>query len=484
MGVSCGLMKTPNPTPNPLLPFQLDSEPVTDTLTAFGGLPLVAQTCRSLGLPQSVARHVPLKQRQRGFDEATLVESFVLLNAAGGDCLEDFRRLAEDPGLPTLLGHALPLPDTARKFLYAFHRDEALVTAKAQRPVGQVAFIPEDTAPLQGLAQVNVDLVRAVAARCPDQRIATIDQDATIHESHKREARAHYEGGRGYQPMTAVWAELNLVVADQFRDGNVPASFAPLPVAQAAFAALPATIEAFYYRGDSACHESVLLTWLRNPTRPNGPVGPIGFAISARMSPALAAAIQALPDAAWQPYARAGETPDELRDWADVPFVPSEAVEQRDTMPLRYVAVRIRPRQGELFSDGTAVKHFAVLSNVGEWDGARLLQWHREKAGTIEHVHDVVQNELAGGVLPCGRVGANAAWLRLALLTHTVLTALKRLALPPELLTARPKRLRFLVFTVPGRLVTHARQLWLRLATTRARLAQWIEAVSLLPAPT
>ena len=95
-----------------------------------------------------------------------------------------------------------------------------------------------------------------------------------------------------------------------------------------------------------------------------------------------------------------------------------------------------------------------------------------------------MKNELAGGVLPCGRFGANAAWLRLALLTHNVLTALKRLALPPELLTARPKRLRFLVFTVPGRLVIHARQLWLRLATTRARLAQWIEAVSLLPAPT
>jgi len=484
MGVSCGLMKTPNPTPNPLLPFQLDSEPAPDTLTAFGGLPLVAQTYRSLGLPQSVARHLQLKQRRRGFDEATLVESFVLLNAAGGDCLEDFRRLAEDPGLPTLLGHAVPLPDTARKFLYAFHRDEAMVTAKAQRPAGQVAFIPEDTAPLQGLAQVNEDLVRAVAARCPDQRIATIDQDATIHESHKREALAHYEGGRGYQPMTAVWAELNLVVADQFRDGNVPASFAPLPVAQAAFAALPPTVQEYYYRGDSACHEHELLTWLRTPTRLAGPQGPIGFAISARMSPALAAAIHAVPDTTWQPYTVPGKVADELRDWTDVPFVPSEAVEQRDTMPLRYVAVRIRPRQGELFSDGTAVKHFAVLSNVWEWDGARLLQWHREKAGTIEHVHDVVKNELAGGVLPCGRFGANAAWLRLALLTHNVLTALKRLALPPELLTARPKRLRFLVFTVPGRLVIHARQLWLRLATTRARLAQWIEAVSLLPAPT
>lgn len=188
---------TPDASPNPLLPFQLDPEPATDILTAFGGLPLVAQTYRSLGLPQSVARHLHLKPRQRGVDEATFVESFVLLNAAGGDCLEDFRRLAEDPGLPALLGHALPLPDAARTLLYAFQRDEAIVLATAQRPAGHVVFIPEEPEPLQGLAQVNGDLVRAVAARCPEQRIATIDQDATIHESHKREALTHDEGGRG-----------------------------------------------------------------------------------------------------------------------------------------------------------------------------------------------------------------------------------------------------------------------------------------------
>ena len=110
-------MKTPTPTPNPLLPFQLDPEPAPETLTALGGLPLVAQTSRSLGLPQRVARPLHLKPRQRGLDEATLVERFVRLNAAGGDCLEDFRRLAEDPGLPTMLSHTLPLPDTARTLL-------------------------------------------------------------------------------------------------------------------------------------------------------------------------------------------------------------------------------------------------------------------------------------------------------------------------------------------------------------------------------
>ena len=339
----------PHPPPNPLLPFQLDSEPATDPLTAFGGLPLVAQTYRSLGLPPSVACHLRLKHRQRGLDEATMVESVILLNAAGGDCLEDFHRLTEDPGLPTLLGHALPLPDAVRKFLYAFHRDEALATAKAQRPVGQTVSIPAEPEPVQALAQVNVDLVRAVAARCPDQRIATIDQDATIHESHKREALPHYDGGRGYQPMTAVWAELNLVVADQFRDGNVPASFAPLPVAQAAFVALPTTIQAYYDRGDSACHESELLTWLRKPDRPHGPAGRIGFAISARMSPALAASIHALPETAWQPYAAPGEVPDDLRDWAArCPSSPARRVNR--ARPNRCATSRCESGRGKAIS--------------------------------------------------------------------------------------------------------------------------------------
>ena len=69
------------------------------------------------------------------------------------------------------------------------------------------------------------------------------------------------------------------------------------------------------------------------------------------------------------------------------------------------------------------------------------------------------------------------------MLTHNVLTALKRLALPAELLTARPKRLRFLILQTPGRVVQHARQLVLRLAATAARIAEWLEALRLLPVP-
>jgi len=472
-------LEKPSPTESPLL-FDIDPEPAPEMLTALGGMPLVVQTFRSLGLPASVKRHVQVKERERGYDEATFVESFVVLNAGGGECLDDFARLREDAGLAELVGHPIPSPEAARQFLYQFHDEKKMAEAQQRREPGQEAYIPEENQPLQGLGGVNRDLIAAMGQRCSEQKIATVDQDTTIIESRKREALATYEGERGYQPMLTLWAEMNLVLADQFRDGNVPALMDPLPVAQAAFGALPATVQTFYYRGDSACHEHRLISWLRDEEREGGPRGFIGFAISARMSEALHTAILALPGEAWQPEKNDAEV---LRDCAEVAFVPSERSEKKDLQPLRYVAVGVRKRQGELFGDGSAVKHFAVVTNIWEWEAARLLEWHRGKAGTIEVVHDVIKNELAAGVLPCGRFGSNAAWLRLAVLTYNVLTALKRLGLPAELLTARPKRLRFLIFHTPGRIIHHARRMLLRLAATQERMAEWIEVMRLLPVP-
>jgi len=98
----------------------------------------------------------------------------------------------------------------------------------------------------------------------------------------------------------------------------------------------------------------------------------------------------------------------------------------------------------------------AVVTNRRDLTVAELLRWHREEAGTIEHVHHVVKNELGGGTPPCGRFGANAAWFRFALLTYNVLSAMKQLSLPPSLESAQPKRLRFALISLAARITSHA----------------------------
>ena len=163
----------------------------------------------------------------------------------------------------------------------------------------QKSFILPSSLPVQGLQSVQAGAVRRIAKLYAQQgqplHLATVDQDATIIESHKQAALAHYDEGRGYQPMVAVWAEADLVLADEFRDGNVRAQQEPLNCAKLAFAALPESIQERYFRGDSACHERELLGWLKHPDRAKEPGGRIGFAVSARMSSDLARAMGALP---------------------------------------------------------------------------------------------------------------------------------------------------------------------------------------------
>ena len=124
--------RKPSPTESPLL-FEIDDEPLQETLTAWGGVPLVVQAFRSLNVPASVRQHVRIKQRERGYDEATMVESFVVLNAVGGECLDDFQHLRDDAGLEEMLGHEVPSPESARQFLNRFHCEAKLEEARDGR---------------------------------------------------------------------------------------------------------------------------------------------------------------------------------------------------------------------------------------------------------------------------------------------------------------------------------------------------------------
>jgi hypothetical protein len=440
--------------PQGILPFEIDTTGGEADVTARAGLPLVLETMRALEVEKAIGQHLSIRKRQSGYSEAEHTEALVLLLAAGGDCLDDIQILAADKGLLSLLDKgALPSADAARQFLLAFHDEELLSEARAKMDANEKSLVAPESKALLGLGQVVEHLVRRVHKHRPAQ-VATMEMDATIIESHKREAEPHYKGGRGYQPAVMYWVEADLVVADQFRDGNVPAGKRPLDVIQKGFAVLPEEIEHRRFRSDSAAYEEETLKWLSAPENRIE-----RFTVSADMSEALHKKCTAVHDAGWRPYE---ERANETVTYSEVEFVPGDW--SKGARPLRTLVLKIQKRQGELFANGSDKKHLCVVSNDFEMDAAKLIRWHYEKAGHIEVVHDVVKNELGGRVLPCGAFGANAAWFRMSLLTYNVLSAMKTFALPPTLADARPKRLRFSVFTIPAKIVTHARKLFARLA--------------------
>ena len=119
-----------------------------------------------------------------------------------------------------------------------------------------------------------------------------MDLDATVIESQKQEAWMTYLGDKGYQPVTVYWAEEDLILADEFRDGNVPAEMDLLGCFRKPS---PPCLRRFVWSGFVRIQRPIvhdLLNWCRKEMLQDPR---IEFAISADMTEELRAAIQALP---------------------------------------------------------------------------------------------------------------------------------------------------------------------------------------------
>ena len=187
-----------------ILPFELEEELGAPRFTSFSGLPLVVEALRACGGQRAIEQGPPTRprHRERGLSDAQMAESFCLLLAAGGECIDDFESLRDDVGLSDMVGYELPSPTRAKEYLYAFDEGMELSAAQgAQQGLfgGKVAC---ERGPIEALAAAVRASLRAAQIEAPC-REATIDLDASIIESEKREAAATYTGQRGYQPTLA-----------------------------------------------------------------------------------------------------------------------------------------------------------------------------------------------------------------------------------------------------------------------------------------
>lgn len=493
-----------------LLPYAYETDRGTAGATALAGLPLFLDLLVASGLATSISRRIANRTSGRGWSDAAIVVSLLLLNLAGGECVADLKTLGADEGFNRVLrralahglsrrerralerqvarsgGTATPSASAVFRYIEGFRNIEE----EKLRAVG-TAFVPEPNAQLRGLGLVNRDLV-AFAQRCSPSSVATLDVDATLVETHKESAFHSYKKFRAYQPLNVYWHEQGLMVESEFRDGNVPAAWQNRRVIEQALAGLPKGVKKVFVRTDTAGYDNDLLRYLAEGKSER--FGVIEFTISADVTQAFKAAVAATPESEWKALKRdvGCGLVETGQEWAEVVFVPDWAGRSKNAPRYRFIATR-EPMQPTLpgmeddaqrelpfptmtFPSGVRYKVFSMVTNRLEVPGDELIWWHRQRCGKSEEAHSIMKEDLAGGQLPSEHFGANAAWWGIMILAFNLLSLLKRHALPAEYSRRRMKALRYNLLSLPGRVIEHARTLLIRLAKSHPAVPILIEA--------
>ncbi len=154
--------------------------------------------------------------------------------------------------------------------------------------------------------------------------------------------------------------------------------------------------------------------------------GVIEFAVGADVTPEFRKAVAGVSESDWQPLQRKvnGKLKESGQEWAEVCYVPNSVGHSLKGPAYRFLAIREQLEQLDLpgvqvqeelpfptmsFGDRGAYKLFGVVTNR-DIPGDELIRWHRERCGKSEEAHSIMKEDLAGGKLPSGAFGGNAAW--------------------------------------------------------------------------
>jgi hypothetical protein len=490
-----------------VLPYKYEEESKHAGMTAMGGLPVYLDLASVLGVGDYVRAHVHGRKSDQGWTDEQAVLSLILLNLAGGDCVDDIRILEKDEGFCKVLGRvetrgltrqqrrvmerrwrkerhrSVPSPSALFRYLEAFHDPEE----ERKRQRGK-AFIPAPNEHLQGLRKVNRDMVASIQKRHLEKE-ATLDTDATLIETEKRGALFSYQGDKAYQPFNVWWAEQGLVLHTEFRDGNVPAGYEQLRVFKEALEMLPEGVTKVSVRSDTAGYEHEFLRYCEKGE--NKRFGRIEFAIGVDVTKEYKKAVAEVEESDWQPFWKEikGEKIKTRIEWAEVCFVPNAISKSKNDPVYRYLATRELLEQPELPGMENHVelpfptlslqkkryKIFGIVTNR-DLEGSELVNWLHKRCGKSEEAHSIMKEDLAGGKLPSSDFGENAAWWWITILAFNLNSAMKGLVLGGGWASRRMKAIRFSLIGLPGRVVEHARGLIIRLVKNHPSLEVLVKA--------
>ena len=334
--------------------------------TAYGGIGLIQQLVRDLGLAEAIDQRLHLFKVHLPYHESDHVLNLAYNALCAGTCLEDLELRRQDEAYLNLLGaERVPDPTTAGDFCRRFGRPQLTALQEAYDTVRTKVWSKQ---PAAFFAE------------------ARIEADGTLVETGaecKQDIDYSYKGVWGYHPLLLTLANTGEVLRLRNRSGNRPShEGAPALFDECIALCRAAGFQRILLRGDTDFSQTEHLDrWHRQ--------GDVRFVFGLDVTPARHVDADDLPAAAWKPLkrrpkyqarGRPRQRPErvkqrivEERQFTDIRLLDEEVAE----MPYRPVACQITyrlvmvrknlqvndPKQDRLFFD---YRYFFYLTN--DWE--------------------------------------------------------------------------------------------------------------------
>lgn len=402
----------------------------TSVTSHVGGV-LLSELADRLGLSAGLSEAMaPTRQRHSAHDPGRVVRDLAVMLAGGGDCLADLGALRDQVDLHG----AVASDSTAWRVIDAID-DERLGAIRVARARAR-------------------ERAWAAGAR-PGEIVLDIDSTLVSAHSDKEGAAPTYKRGFGFHPMLCYLGGEPL--AGILRPGNAGANTAAdhIEVLVDALDQLPEAVREdpkvpILVRTDSAgCTHGFLEAVTEMEC---------AFSASMPIDERSRAVILAVAESAWTPAIRQNATEREgawVAELGDLDLSGWPA-------GSRAICRRERPHPGAQLTFADAGGHrFQVMLTNQVGDPVVLEARHRARA----RIEDAIRAAKDTGLrnLPFRDFTANAAWLELVMIAQDLVSWAQALLLEGDLARCEPKRLRYRLLHVAGRITRSGRAITLHL---------------------
>ena len=422
-----------------ILNFKLES--TNEKLTPRTGVAIFGEYLKGMNFESFCNKNLPISNHHKAYSPFEFIYPLILMLHSGGRVLDDIREIRLDTALSTLL--KMENIPTASAFTKYLHR--------------------HGTEGEEGIKSINKQYLKRFLKSIKNEELI-LDIDASFIEAHKSTAEWSYKGAPGYMPMIGHINNGWVIDAD-FRDGNEAPANENLEFIKQCQLQLPIGTKFDRVRIDSAGYQAAILNHCDKEE--------MLFTISGRKDKSVWASINAIKEDDWETLSKREKISEFIHTMNDTDNAFRMIVVKKDITPVLTGMESCIPE--EVKEQQKDEMYYCVATNDNDLTAIEIVKLHRQRGETSENKIKELKNGFNMSYLPTSNFEANSFYFAIGTLAYNLFLLFKQI-LDKNLQQHTVKTIRYKLYNIAGKVISHARETVLKVNDQFMELLQNIRS--------